>query len=62
MSRKTEAAYVSVIDTIVEKLLPDLKLRFVMTDFEPGMQNALQRKFPEAQLHGCYFHHCHVIH
>jgi hypothetical protein len=28
----------------------------IMTDFERALQNALQETFPNAAIHGCFFH------
>ena len=57
MSRKTEAAYASVLKTLFENFLPSSNL---MSDLETALQNVLKHIFPDATVNGCFFHHCHV--
>ena len=58
MSRKTEAAYASVLKTMFENLLPSLRPSNLMSDFETALQNVLKHIFPDATVNGCFFHHC----
>ena len=60
MNRKTEAAYQSVLKSLFDTLLPTLQPSHVMTDFETALQKTIKIIFPEAAIHGCFFHHCHV--
>ncbi|KAJ1518926.1 hypothetical protein ONE63_011468 [Megalurothrips usitatus] len=55
MSRKTKAAYKQMFSA-VKQLLPGIRLKHVMTDFEKGLLAALREEFPASVLTGCLFH------
>ncbi|KAJ3443472.1 hypothetical protein M0812_09313 [Anaeramoeba flamelloides] len=41
---------------------PDLKPTIITTDFEIGLINSIQEKFPYTKLICCYFHFCQALH
>ncbi|XP_066592929.1 uncharacterized protein [Prorops nasuta] len=57
-SSRTSLMYSCMWDKILE-LIPQLKanLKYAMIDFEKAAINALQLKFPDIKLHGCWFHY-----
>ncbi|XP_055308039.1 uncharacterized protein LOC129572142 [Sitodiplosis mosellana] len=60
MTDKEAASYQAVfeyIETHIFKLQP----AEFMADFETGLRAAIQRYYPEASLHGCWYHYCSSI-
>ena len=55
MSRKTEALYCKVFETVKE-VQPDFVPTFAMADFEEASVSAFQRVFNNAVVVGCWFH------
>lgn len=58
MTRKTRAAYTELLEFVRDLVLPSLEdiTVHIVTDFERGLQAALKSVFPEAFVHGCWFH------
>lgn len=46
---------------IVSERLPDFKPDYIITDFEIGAINAATKYFPDAIMHGCFFHLCQSV-
>lgn len=59
MSKRTELAYTAVFKYIHDSVLT-LKCRFVMTDYEVAMRNAL-RSVVEVDMHACHFHYAQAL-
>lgn len=59
MEAKTEESYTAVLQKC-KILFPSLQPLTIMTDFEMGLQNAFKAIYPEAILHGCWFHYVQV--
>ena len=55
MTAKSGALYQKVFEKIKE-LSVNLEPTEWMTDFETGLQNALQENWPESKINGCGFH------
>lgn len=55
MTRKTADAYTAVFEFIEQKLFKLKPFEF-MTDYEDGMRLAIRKRWPNAQIHGCWFH------
>jgi len=55
MTRKTEAAYTSVLDHI-KSCVPGIIVSNIVTDYEVGLSNALANVFPGVRLQKCWFH------
>lgn len=60
MTRKTCNSYCEVFDFIENKLF-HLHPSAFMTDFEWGLRNAIEKKYPQAQLRGCWYHFCSAL-
>ncbi|XP_043478206.1 uncharacterized protein LOC122508752 [Leptopilina heterotoma] len=56
MESKSQSAYETVL-TEVRRVLPQLNVTAVMTDFEIALQNAIQEHFPESEARRCFFHY-----
>lgn len=56
MSRKTEKSYTHLFQTLKD-FFP-LVGKFVMTDFEVAMRNAIRKVYPELKQYTCWFHLC----
>jgi hypothetical protein len=54
LSNKTENSYFRAFEKCKE--LGSLKIKYIVTDLERALINALRRSFPEAGYHGCLFH------
>lgn len=61
MTRKTSKCYKAVFEFIEEKLLFKLEPKEFMTDYEDGMRLAIKKQWPNAIIHGCWFHLCKAI-
>jgi len=64
MSGKHENCYLaafSALNVVCRGLKLLIKPKYIMTDFEKGLRNALEWIYPEAQLLGCYFHFCRCL-
>jgi hypothetical protein len=65
MTNKSEDLYYEVLRHIkaVAELEPGtgFAVENIITDFEQGLQNALQRAFPNSRVRGCYFHFAQAI-
>lgn len=57
MTRKTCECYSDVLDFIENQLFNLNPIEF-MTDFEGGLRKAIEQKYPNARLRGCWFHFC----
>ena len=55
LPNKTQQAYERLLDVIIQAK-DGIQPQTVMMDFEKGAMNAMQMKFPDCQMHGCYFH------
>ena len=56
MTNKTRSLYDGVYEKLKE-LLPDtVKPTTLISDYEKALQDGLQAIFPDAELHGCWFH------
>lgn len=60
MNRKTEAAYLAVINKLKE-LIPNYAPEIILTDYERALYNSLEAAYPTATVHGCFFHFAQVI-
>lgn len=56
MSGKSGDLYKNVFDYI-EKQVFELKPARIMADFEAGLRNAINEYYPNAVLHGCWYHY-----
>lgn len=56
MTNKSTEAYTDVFEYI-EKNIFNLKPASFMTDFEGGMRAAINQCYPDAVLHGCWYHY-----
>jgi hypothetical protein len=54
LSNKTENSYFRAFEKCKE--LGTLNIKFIVTDLERALINALRKSFPEAEYHGCLFH------
>lgn len=61
MERKSTAAYVSVLNTLVE-LVPNINVRSVMADYEAALRQGIRNVLPAANLLGCWFHYARAVH
>jgi len=64
MSGKHENCYLaafSALNVVCRGLKLSIKPKYIMTDFEKGLRNALEWTYPEAKLLGCYFHFCRCL-
>lgn len=59
MLQRNEHAYLRLLQ-ILRQYAPEFQPKEMMSDFEQALQNSLRQTFPEAKLHGCYFHFCKV--
>lgn len=55
MTSRTSECYLDVFDFIESRLFK-LQPTEVMTDFEGGLRKAIEQKYPNARLRGCWFH------
>lgn len=55
MTRKTSKSYTAVFEFIENKLFKLQPAKF-MTDYEDGMRLAIRTHWPNAEIHGCWFH------
>lgn len=60
MDKKTENTYWHIFNYIENNIF-NLAPKSFNTDYECGMQNALKRIYPNAQLVGCWFHYCQAV-
>lgn len=56
MTRRTEAAYRSVLEYIINLVPGGLRAINVITDYETALTNALQSVLPGVNLQRCWFH------
>lgn len=59
MSSKRESLYRKLFDTLIEYCTEneiDLAPRYILTDFEMSVINAIRIKFPDSSHRGCMFH------
>ncbi|XP_055308641.1 uncharacterized protein LOC129572655 [Sitodiplosis mosellana] len=54
-SDKKEETYNAILRALLD-IEPKINPTDFMTDFEKGAMNAVQRNFPMAEVHGCFFH------
>ncbi|GAB1869823.1 FLYWCH-type domain-containing protein [Camponotus japonicus] len=54
---RTASLYEKIWSKIIE-LVPNLliNIKFIMTDYECAAMNAMEKYFPNATIHGCWFH------
>lgn len=55
MTRKSEAAYVELVG-VMRTYTNNLRVRYVMADYEAALRNAVRRIYPNVVLRGCWFH------
>lgn len=60
MSGKSTSLYEEVFKYIEEKIFQLKPSRF-MADFEAGLRKAIKSIYPDATLHGCWYHFCAAI-
>ena len=60
MMGKNQPAYEAVFQKIRE-LVPDMKVKQFLVDYERPVWNALRKVWPEASVRGCWFHYCQCI-
>ena len=53
---KREATYDRFFEALRNLAPMQFEPTIINTDFEIGALNALRRTFPDAQLHGCFYH------
>ena len=59
LSGKTQVVYASMLELLISAAdVQDIHLnpKFIIVDFELASINALQQKFPDAKVTGCFFH------
>lgn len=59
-SRKTGVEYRAVLSYIRNVVASILRPSVIMTDFESALYRTLMDVYPEAEVHGCFFHFCQV--
>lgn len=59
MTHKSADSYIAVFNYI-EKFF-ELKPARFMADFEGGIRKSIRKRYPKADLHGCWFHYCSSI-
>lgn len=57
MESKTRASYDSLIYYMTHSLIPNINPTSIITDFETALRDSLVAFYPNAQAHGCWFHH-----
>lgn len=57
MTNKRAETYQAIFKYIEENLFRLQPAEF-MTDFEAGLRKALNDTYPDASLHGCWYHYC----
>ncbi|XP_076301818.1 uncharacterized protein LOC143219896 [Lasioglossum baleicum] len=59
---RTAAMYTAIWKQIFT-LIPELpnNIRFIMSDYEAAAVTTLNELFPNAHIHGCWFHYCQAI-
>jgi hypothetical protein len=60
MQTKTTNCYVEALRAL-QQLAPAFNPKQVMCDFELMEQNAWSEVYPNAECHGCHFHHVKVV-
>ena len=57
MSGRTAKLYEATLNKLHE-LCPNLQfgLEHAMADFEPAIKKAINKTFPNCEMHGCWFH------
>lgn len=60
MTKRTTECYNAVFE-FIEKRLLKLEPDEFITDFEQAMRNAIQKRYPNAVLRGCWYHFCAAI-
>ncbi|XP_076660367.1 uncharacterized protein LOC143363714 [Halictus rubicundus] len=60
--RRTATLYAAIWKKIFN-LIPELanNIRFIMSDYEAAAVITLHELFPNAHIHGCWFHYCQAI-
>ncbi len=61
LTGKSEELYNYAFHALKALLPRDCKPTLLMSDYEKGLQNALQGMFPDAHLSGCVFHFCQSV-
>lgn len=55
---RTTALYEKIWSKLID-LVPNLlvhNIKFIMTDYEWAAMSAMEKYFPNATIHGCWFH------
>lgn len=52
---KTQQTYETIFNAVLS-LEPNIKPRYIITDFERAAINAINKYFPESDSRGCFFH------
>ena len=60
MPGKSKTHYLRLLDMLPRRC-PELARLLFIIDFELAMIVAIQEKFPEASIGGCFFHFCHNV-
>ena len=60
MTSKCFSLYQEAMEALADVIPPGCQPRFLMTDYESSLRNALAALFPGVVPDGCYFHYCQV--
>lgn len=60
MSNKTTECYAAVFD-FIENNIFELKPAEFISDFEYSLRNAINARYPNSILRGCWYHYCSAI-
>lgn len=60
MERRTKALYDAVFEYL-SLTFPHFVNQSVVTDYEMALVESLKAAYPQASLHGCFFHFCQVF-
>ncbi len=65
LSSKSEPAYLLMYHDIKRCFtnagFPSVRPKSINVDYEQGMLNAIRHHYPNAAIHGCYFHYCQAV-
>lgn len=59
-THKSKQTYKFILDSLIE-LKPDSKPSLLIVDFELAFINAFKETFPDAEIHGSFFHFCQCV-
>lgn len=60
MTRRTYESYAAIFNYIETHIFA-LEPNSFITDYEAGLRKAIRRRYPNANLHGCWYHFCAAI-